>query len=77
MHSQVTADTWSHAYARTLAAYPDGVAQDMKYWPPVARVDNIYGDRNLMCSCPPVSTYETAAGADTEDAVGGEVAARA
>ena len=54
----VTADTWSHAYARTLAAYPDGVAQDMKYWPPVARVDNVYGDRNLFCSCVPVAALD-------------------
>ncbi|HUP94899.1 MAG TPA: aminomethyl-transferring glycine dehydrogenase [Burkholderiales bacterium] len=73
----VAADTWTHPYSRSVAAYPLPNLREHKYWPPVARVDNIYGDRNLMCSCPPVSTYETGAGADTEDAVGAEVAARA
>jgi glycine dehydrogenase len=71
------ADTWTHPYTRSVAAYPLPNLREHKYWPPVARVDNIHGDRNLMCSCPPLSTYETAAGADTEDAVGAEVAARA
>jgi hypothetical protein len=60
------------SYSRSVAAYPLPNLREHKYWPPVARVDNIYGDRNLMCSCPPVSSYETAAGADTEDAVGGK-----
>jgi glycine dehydrogenase len=46
----VAADAWTHGYSRTLAAYPGGHA-DAKYWPPVARVDNVYGDRNLFCSC--------------------------
>ena len=50
----VAADTWTHAYPRSVAAYPDGDVQG-KYWPPVARVDNVYGDRNLFCSCIPVS----------------------
>lgn len=54
---QLTADEWSHAYGRQLAAYP-GVYDDVaKYWPPVARVDNVYGDKNLICSCPPLSDY--------------------
>ena len=73
----VAADTWTHPYSRSIAAYPLPNLREHKYWPPVARVDNIYGDRNLMCSCPPVSSYETAAGADIEDAVGAETAARA
>ncbi len=51
----VTADAWPHAYSRALAAYPDGDTGHAKYWPPVARVDNVYGDRNLFCSCIPVA----------------------
>ena len=51
----VTADLWPHAYPRKLAAYPDGATPHAKYWPPVARVDNVYGDRNLFCSCIPVA----------------------
>jgi len=50
----VTADDWPHAYPRVLAAYPAGDTGHAKYWPPVARVDNVYGDRNLFCSCIPV-----------------------
>jgi len=56
----VSADTWTHAYSRTEAAYPAGSPQG-KYWPPVARVDNVYGDRNLFCSCIPVSDLGTEA----------------
>jgi glycine dehydrogenase len=52
----VALDSWNHGYTRTQAAYPSGSPQD-KYWPPVARVDNVYGDRNLFCSCIPVSDY--------------------
>jgi glycine dehydrogenase len=50
----VSADTWEHPYPRTLAAYPPGVDPTRKYWPPVRRVDGAYGDRNLMCVCPPL-----------------------
>jgi glycine dehydrogenase len=53
----VTADEWSHAYPRSVAAYPSGV-KVAKYWPPVRRIDDSYGDRNLVCSCPPASAYE-------------------
>ncbi|WP_442593200.1 aminomethyl-transferring glycine dehydrogenase [Parapusillimonas sp. JC17] len=48
---------WHHDYTREEAAYPVAGLRDSKYWPPVARVDNAYGDRNLMCSCPPLSDY--------------------
>ena len=48
------ADEWTHSYTRTEAAYPSGVTVDQKYWPPVSRVDNVHGDRNLVCSCPPI-----------------------
>jgi glycine cleavage system P protein (glycine dehydrogenase) len=51
----VAADAWTHGYSRSLAAYPKGTDPATKYWPPVARVDNVYGDRNLFCSCIPVS----------------------
>jgi glycine dehydrogenase len=47
----VTSDAWPHPYPRSVAAYPAGVTEG-KYWPPVRRVDNAYGDRNLMCACP-------------------------
>ncbi len=53
----VTADAWTRQYPRSTAAYPPGVAKNAKYWPPVARVDNVYGDRNLFCSCIPLPDY--------------------
>ncbi len=55
---EVTGDEWTHAYPRTIAAYPAGNSQmTTKYWAPVARIDNVYGDRNLICSCPPLENY--------------------
>ena len=54
----VTGDNWSHAYSRELAAYPVQSLRNAKYWSPVGRVDNVYGDKNLVCSCPPMSDYE-------------------
>jgi glycine dehydrogenase len=53
----VTDDSWDHAYTRTEAAYPLSSVRADKYWPPVRRIDQGYGDRNLMCSCPPLSAY--------------------
>lgn len=58
---EVSADTWSHCYPRNLAAFPMKSLYRSKYWSPVARVDNVYGDRNVMCSCPPMEAYEIAA----------------
>ena len=55
--AMVTADEWDHAYPRSEAAYPAPWTRDSKFWPPVRRVDNAYGDRNLVCSCPPVEAY--------------------
>ena len=49
---------WDHPYERELAAYPGGVVRSGKYWPPVRRIDGAHGDRNLVCSCPPVEAYE-------------------
>jgi len=53
----VTADEWPHPYPRQLAAYPVAGVRGDKYWPPVSRVDNAYGDRNLICACPPIEAY--------------------
>lgn len=53
-----TADEWSQSYSRSEAVYPVASLRDDKYWPPVGRVDNVYGDRNLICSCPSISEYE-------------------
>jgi len=54
----VSQDEWNHAYSRQQAAYPLESLKNAKYWAPVGRVDNVYGDRNLVCSCPPMSIYE-------------------
>jgi glycine cleavage system P protein (glycine dehydrogenase) len=53
----VAADRWTHPYSREQAAYPLPFVRQAKFWPSVGRVDNPYGDRNLMCSCPPVASY--------------------
>jgi glycine dehydrogenase len=50
----IASDQWSHAYGREQAAYPLRSLRGAKYWPPVGRVDNVYGDRNLFCSCIPI-----------------------
>jgi glycine dehydrogenase len=54
-------DTWQRAYTRTEGCFPAGTSRMDKYWCPVGRVDNVYGDRNLVCSCPPISDYAEAA----------------
>ena len=51
-------DSWTHEYNRSKAAYPVESLYEDKYWPPVGRVDNVYGDRNLVCSCPSMEDYE-------------------
>ena len=56
----VTADAWSHPYSREQAAYPLPFVRANKFWPAVSRVDNPYGDRNLICACPPVEAYAEA-----------------
>jgi glycine dehydrogenase len=53
----LTAD-WEHPYSRAEAAYPPGVVAKSKYWPPVRRIDGAWGDRNLVCSCPPPEAFE-------------------
>lgn len=54
----VCADDWSHPYTRAQAAYPLESLKRVKYWSPVGRIDNVYGDKNLICACPAVSEYE-------------------
>ena len=54
----VVADQWEHPYSRETAAYPASWTRKNKFWPAVGRIDNVYGDRNLICSCPPVEEYE-------------------
>ena len=67
--ARVTADAWDHPYSRRLAGFPTGLhagpisaSGSDKYWPPVARIDGAYGDRNLVCSCPPPEEFEDRAG---------------
>jgi glycine dehydrogenase len=55
--AMVMAETWAHDYTRAQAAFPLPGLKQQKYWPPVARVDNVYGDRHVMCSCVPVAEY--------------------
>ena len=50
-------DNWNHKYSREIAAYPAAWLKDYKYWPSVGRVDNAFGDRNLICTCPPIDDY--------------------
>jgi len=53
----VASDIWEHVYPRELAAYPVERVRTDKYWPPVGRIDGVAGDRNLVCSCPPLDSY--------------------
>jgi glycine dehydrogenase len=55
--ADVVSDQWKRAYSREQAAYPSLGARQHKYWPPVSRIDAAAGDRNLVCSCPPVDAY--------------------
>jgi len=57
----VTDDNWLHPYSRANAAYPVETLRRSKYWSPVSRVDNVHGDRNLVCTCPPLEAYMDAA----------------
>lgn len=54
-------DNWARAYSRAEGCFPTGTSRTDKYWCPVGRVDNVFGDRNLVCSCPPVTDYAQAA----------------
>ena len=59
--AELVAETWQHPYSREQAAFPLPWVQAAKYWPPVKRVDNVYGDRNLVCTCSPPDAYAMAA----------------
>ena len=54
---EVSSDTWTHPYSRQQAAYPLPFVRANKFWPAVSRIDNPYGDRNLICACPPIEAY--------------------
>jgi len=58
-HTQfvITADEWNRPYSRQQAAYPLDYVKENKFWPSISRVNNTYGDRNLICTCEPVSSY--------------------
>jgi glycine dehydrogenase len=60
-HVEVAANKWDHKYEREEAAYPSEILKTTKYWPPVARVDNVYGDKNLFCTCPSIDEYKDTA----------------
>jgi glycine dehydrogenase len=60
---EVVTGAWERAYSREQAAFPAGYNPD-KYWPPVARIDQAYGDRHLVCSCPDPSAFAEPADAD-------------
>ena len=53
----IISDEWPHSYSREAAAYPAPWVREHKFWPAVARIDNVYGDRNLVCACPPIEAY--------------------
>ena len=55
--ADVATDAWDRAYTRDVAAFPVASLRDDKYWPPVSRIDNAYGDRHVVCTCPPVEAY--------------------
>jgi glycine dehydrogenase len=54
----VTADTWEHPYSRASAAFPAVWTRTSKFWPSVSRINDVYGDRNVICTCPPIEAYE-------------------
>jgi glycine dehydrogenase len=58
--AQVSGDTWTRPYSRQKAAFPAPWCAENKFWPAVSRVDNAFGDRNLVCSCPPTDAYAEA-----------------
>jgi glycine dehydrogenase len=53
----VVSDAWKHPYSRETAAFPASWTRARKFWPSVGRINNAQGDRNLMCTCPPIETY--------------------
>jgi glycine dehydrogenase len=60
-HDLLLEETWSKPYSKQEAFFPLSTLREDKYWPPVGRIDNVYGDRHLVCSCPPMEAYSEAA----------------
>lgn len=56
----VSSDNWNRPYSRQLAAYPSEWSRIFKFWPSVGRIDDAYGDKNLICTCPPLESYTEA-----------------
>ena len=56
--SELASDNWTHNYSREEAAYPAKFLRANKFWPPVARVDNVYGDKNIFCTCPSMDEFK-------------------
>jgi glycine dehydrogenase len=54
----IASSEWTHPYPREQAAFPASWTRQWKFWPPVGRINNAYGDRNLVCSCPPIDEYK-------------------
>ena len=57
----IASDNWNHSYSRQIAAYPVASLKQQKYFTPVGRIDQVYGDRNIVCSCPPIEEYAESA----------------
>jgi glycine dehydrogenase len=57
---RVTAESWAHPYTREQAAFPAPWTREHKFWPPVGRIDNVWGDRHVVCACPPIEAYQPA-----------------
>jgi glycine dehydrogenase len=55
---ELASDKWGHKYSREQAAYPAKFLKANKFWPPVARVDNVYGDKNIFCTCPSMDEFK-------------------
>ena len=60
---EISSENWNHKYSRNEAAFPHPFLLNNKYWCPVSRIDNVYGDRNLFCVCPPIEDYDEASNA--------------
>ena len=56
--TELSSDVWEHKYSRQEAAYPASFLKQNKFWPPVARVDNVYGDKNIFCTCPSMDEFK-------------------
>ena len=56
--ASIAGDTWDKPYSREVAVFPAQWTKEHKFWPPVSRVNDVHGDRNLVCACPPIEAYE-------------------